>query len=212
MRQVVAIFASLFFVGASANAAESAGMPKYDAAKGKTVFTAQCAACHGADGNSASPMYPRLAGQHPEYLYKQLANFKVEPGKQKPQRENAIMNGMAAALTDEDMHNIAAYLSSVEMKPDSAKNKDTIELGQSIYRGGIAEKKVPACASCHGPTGAGIPSQYPRIGGQFAQYTDSQLVAFSQGTRHNNEAMSMIASRLSDREMKAVADYVAGLR
>jgi cbb3-type cytochrome c oxidase subunit III len=213
MRQVAILFASLFFISLGAQAAEPAkAAAKYDAAKGKEVFTQNCAACHGADGNSASPAYPKLAGQHSEYIYKQLSNFKVQPGDKKAARENAVMAGMAAMLSEEDMHNVAAYLGSETMKPGSAKDKDTIALGQKIYRGGIAEKKVPACAGCHSPNGAGIPAQYPRVGGQHAAYTEAQLMAFSQGVRNNGPMMSTIAARLSEKEMKAVADYIAGLR
>jgi cytochrome c553 len=127
-------------------------------------------------------------------------------------RDNAIMSLYASALNDQDMKDIGAYLAKQQLKPATAKNKDTIEVGQKIYRGGIAAKGVPACAGCHGPTGAGIPAQYPRIGGQYSEYTEAQLVAFRQGTRKNNSVMSTIAAQMSDAEIKAVADYVAGVR
>lgn len=212
MRHVAVLFASLIFVGFAAQASEPAKMAQYDAVKGQALYAQNCAACHGGDGNSASPLYPKLAGQHAEYLYKQLSNFKPQADGKKPLRENAVMAGFASMLSEQDMHNISAYLSVQKPKPGSAKNKDTIELGQKIYRGGIAEKKVPACAGCHSPNGAGIPAQYPRIGGQHAQYTEAQLVSFSQGVRGNSAQMATIAGRLSEKEIKAVSDYIAGLR
>ncbi|HEY1059190.1 MAG TPA: c-type cytochrome [Limnobacter sp.] len=201
-----------FLLVSAVQANEPAKAAKPDANKGKAIVEQQCAACHGADGNASAPLYPKLAGQHAEYIAKQLSNFKAQPGQDKPLRENAVMAGFAGQLSDEDMKNVAAYLSAQTMKPGVARNKDTLALGEKIYRGGIAEKKVPACAGCHSPNGAGIPAQYPRLGGQHAQYTESQLVAFREGTRHNSEQMTAIATKLSDREMKAVSDYIAGLR
>lgn len=187
--------------------AEEAKAPaKPDLKKGEAISTAVCAACHTADGSRGSPANPILAGQHPEYLAKQLAEFKS--GK----RNNAIMKGFASTLSEDDMRNVAAFYASKQAKPGFAKSKDTVTLGQQIYRGGIADKQVPACAGCHSPTGAGIPAQYPRIGGQHADYTEAQLVAFRGGARNNNAQMSVIAAKLSDKELKAVADYIAGLR
>jgi cytochrome c553 len=212
MRIASAVFASLVLAVSAAQAGETAKVAKPDLNKGKAIVEQQCAACHGADGNASANIYPKLAGQHPEYLVKQLSNFKVQPGQEKAQRENAVMAGFAAGLSDEDMRNVSAYLASQTQKPGTARNKDTLALGEKIYRGGIAEKKVPACAGCHSPNGAGIPAQYPRLGGQHAQYTEAQLVAFREGVRKNSEQMSKIAARMSDREMKAVADYIAGLR
>ena len=139
-------------------------------------------------------------------------NFKVKEGAKTPERPSAVMNAMAAPLTDEDMRNVSAYIGAQTLKPATAKNKDTVELGQRIYRGGVASKNIPACASCHAANGAGMPAQYPRIAGQFAEYTEAQLVAFRSGARHNNVAMTGVASRMSDAEIKAVADYIAGLR
>jgi len=196
-----------------ARAQDQAAPAKPDINRGQAIAAQVCASCHGADGNSAGDAYPKLAGQHPEYLVKQLKDFKTQPGAKQPARNNAIMAGMAAALSDQDMVNVAAYFSTQTPKPGYAHNKDTVPLGQKIYRGGIADKGVPACASCHGPTGQGIPSQYPRLSGQWAGYTVTQLTAFTQGpgARNNNEAMHAIASRLSDNEIKAVADYIAGL-
>ncbi|VCU69199.1 Cytochrome c4 [Pigmentiphaga humi] len=201
-------------------AADAAARPKVDAAKGEQLFTngdearniISCASCHGPGGNSPGAANPKLAGQHPEYIYKQLVNFKVKEGAKKPERVNAVMNVNAAPLTEEDMRNVSAYLGTQALKPAFAKNKDTVELGQRIFRSGIASKGVPACAACHGATGAGIPSQYPHLGGQFGEYTESQLVAFRSGERHNNTPMAEIAAKMSDAEIKAVSDYIAGLR
>ena len=190
---------------AAAFASEAKAPAKADLAKGQEKAQV-CAACHTADGSRGSPANPILQGQHPEYLVKQLTEFKA--GK----RANAVMSGMAAALTDEDMKNVAAFYASKQAKPGFAKSKDTVALGEKIYRGGIAAKQVPACAGCHSPTGAGIPSQYPRLGGQHADYAEVQLTAFRAGTRANSSQMTSIAARMSDKEIKAVADYVAGLR
>ncbi len=176
-----------------------------DLAKGEASFAA-CAACHGADGNSGSPANPKLAAQHPEYTAKQLQEFKS--GK----RANAIMSGMAAGLSPEDMKNIAAWLAQQKAKPGFAKDKQTVALGERIYRGGIADRQIPACAGCHSPNGAGVPSQYPRLAGQHAEYTASQLSGFRDGVRQNNLTMTQVAAKLNDREIKAVADYIAGLR
>lgn len=205
------LFAALMFSLSMAQAAGPVEVFKPDLAKGKEIMQ-QCAACHGADGNASAPIYPKIAGQHAEYLYKQLINFKPAKDGEKPLRENAIMAGFAAMLSEADMKNVSAYLASQKQTLSAAKNKDTLALGEKIYRGGIAEKKIPACAGCHSPNGAGIPAQYPRLGGQHAQYTESQLVAFRDGVRNNSEQMSVIAAKMSDKEMKAVSDYIAGLR
>jgi cbb3-type cytochrome c oxidase subunit III len=185
---------------------------KPDMTKGSAIAQAVCAACHGPDGNATGNAYPKLAGQHDEYLAKQLHNFKAAPGTTVPTRSNAIMSAYATALSDADIVNVAAYYASQTYKPTNAKGKDTVELGQKIWRGGIAEKGVPACAACHGPNGSGIPIQYPRLAGQWGEYNEAQLTAFKDGVRKNNPAMAAIASRLSDAEIKAVADYAAGLR
>jgi cytochrome c553 len=183
-----------------------------DANKGAQIATQVCAACHGPDGNATAVTNPKLAGQHADYLYKQLSNFKVKAGAKEAERANAIMAGFAAQLSDADMRNVSAYYESQKLKPSSAKDKELSELGLKIYRGGIAEKNVPACAGCHGAAGAGIPAQYARLGGQWSEYTESQLIAFRSGARKNNAQMMTISARLSDREMKAVSDYIAGLR
>lgn len=186
-----------------ANEAPAAAKP--DPAKGATA-SAPCQACHLADGNRGASANPILQGQHPEYIVKQLTEFKA--GK----RKNAIMNGMAAPLSEEDMKNIAAFYSGKQAKPGFAKSKDTVALGEQIYRGGIAGKQVPACAGCHGPAGLGNPAQYPRLAGQHAEYTETQMNNFRGGLRANSAQMTAIAGKLNDREIKAVSDYIAGLR
>ncbi len=205
--KTVAILLSSLLLAATASANEPAAAPaKPDLAKGGALSSQVCAACHTADGSRGSPANPILAGQHPEYLAKQLAEFKS--GK----RKNAIMGGMAAPLSEEDMRNVAAFYASKTVKPGFAKNKDTVPLGEKIWRGGIAERNVPACAACHGPTGAGIPSQYPRLAGQHGDYVEAQMVAFRSGVRSNNPVMAGVAAKMNDKEIKAVSDYVAGLR
>ena len=186
---------------------------KGDAAKGQEIAGKVCAACHGPDGNSPLSVNPSIAGQHPEYIYKQLGNFKSKDGKP-AERASAIMAGMAASLSDDDMKNVAAHFASQTSRPRNARDAELVKLGQLIYRGGIAAKSVPACASCHSPNGAGLPAQYPRVGGQHAEYTAAQLKAFRAGERKNdqNSMMRTVAAKLSDREMAAVAEYMAGLR
>lgn len=186
--------------------ASGAKATKPDLAAGEAKATTVCAACHAADGSRGLPTFPILQGQHPEYLVKQLTEFKE--GK----RKNSVMNGMAAALSPEDMRNVAAFYASKKAKEGTAKNKDLVAVGERIFRGGIAKKGVPACAACHSPNGAGIPAQYPRLAGQHADYTKTQLTTFRQGERNNSAQMSAIAANLSDKEIEALADYVAGLR
>lgn len=178
-----------------------------NAAVGEKIVTGVCAACHGADGNSVITTNPKLAQQHPEYIAKQLANFKSG------ERKNAVMSGMAATLSPEDMANVAAYFGAQKAKVGSAKTNAAGSLGEKIYRGGIASVGVPACASCHGATGAGVPVQFPRLSGQHADYVVTQLKAFYSGERANDNAkvMRMIAAKMSDAEMAAVADYIQGL-
>ncbi len=187
---------------------------KADPARGEAIYVngdaarniTACLACHGAAGNSTIAQNPKLAGQHEAYMVKQMNDFKG------PQRNNAVMTAMAKPLNDDDIRNIAAYLEQQVQKPGAAKNKDTVELGKHIYRGGIVEKNVPACAACHSPSGAGIPAQFARIGGQHQDYTAAQLTAFRSGVRKNSPQMTTIAKRLSDEEIQAVADYIAGLK
>jgi cytochrome c553 len=186
--------------------------PKVDPVAGEALYNSgdatrgvvACITCHGPKGQSAVAAWPKLSAQHAAYTVKQLKSYKDGS------RVNAIMMGMSMPLNDQDMINIATYLSQQAPSQGVAQNKDTIELGKSIYRGGIASKGVQACAGCHSPNGAGIPSQYPRQGGQWAEYSYNQLMNFNQGTRKNAQ-MNSIASKLSDQEMKAVADYMAGL-
>jgi len=184
-----------------------------DAAKAQQIAGQVCAACHAADGNSAAPANPKIAGQIPDYLQKQLADFKAQGGK-KPARVSAVMNGMVAGLSDADMKNLAAFYAGQQLKPAAAADKDLAALGQKIWRGGNAQTGVPACAGCHGPSGAGIPAQYPRLSGQFADYIAAQLKLFRDGARANdpNGMMRGVAARLSEREIRAVAEYAAGLR
>ena len=200
---LLALLASAAGTAFAAEAAPAAF--KFDPAKGEQL-SASCQGCHTADGSRGSPANPILQGQHPEYIAKQLTEFKS--GK----RKNAIMMGMAANLSEDDMKQVAAFYSSKTPKPGFARTKETVSLGEQIYRGGVLAKAVPACAGCHSPNGAGIPAQYPRLSGQHAEYAEAQLQAFRSGLRGNNVQMSTIAGKLNDREMKAVADYVAGLR
>jgi cytochrome c553 len=198
--------AGLALVAGPAGASTAAPAPfKPDVAKGQQLAAA-CMACHTADGTRGSPANPILAGQHAAYIVKQLVEFKS--GK----RKNAIMQGMAAPLSEDDMRHIAAFYASKSAKPGAAKSKDTVAQGEAIWRGGIMAKGVPACAACHGPAGSGIPAQYPRIGGQHADYTEAQMLAFRSGARGNNAQMQAIAYKMNDAEIKAVSDYVAGLR
>lgn len=191
----------------SASAADApAAAAKPDLAKGQATFSGVCIACHGADGNSALGENPSLAQQHPEYLVKQLQEFKA--GK----RASAIMQGFAGMLSDEDMKNVAWWVAGNAAKPGAAENKDLVAMGERIYRGGIPDRNIAACAACHSPNGAGIPAQYPRLSGQHAQYTATQLVAFRDGVRLNSLQMTGVAAKLNDREIKAVSDYISGLR
>ena len=200
---LVATFAGVVY------AAEPKPVKAADAARGSQLAGQVCAACHNADGNSIIASNPKLAGQHAEYLTKQLTNFK-----ENKTRKNAVMMGFSAGLSPEDMRNIAAYYSEQKPKEGTARNAATIKAGEKIYRAGIAEKGVAACAGCHGPVGSGIPAQYPRLAGQWADYTKSQLTGFRVGERANdpNGMMRGVASKMSDKEIEAVADYIAGLK
>lgn len=202
--------AALAVPAASALAAGETPAPqkaaKPDLVKGEASYAAVCAACHAADGNSTIAANPKLAQQHPEYLVKQLQEFKA--GK----RADPIMQGMAAILSEDDMRNVSWWLASKQAKEGFAKDKDLVVMGERIYRGGIQERNIAACAGCHSPNGSGIPAQYPRLSGQHADYTVKQLVDFRDGKRGNNVQMRDVAAKLNDREIKAVADYIAGLR
>ncbi|OYU28922.1 MAG: cytochrome c4 [Burkholderiales bacterium PBB2] len=198
------VLAFATFSAAQANEAKASAKP--DLAKGAAISAQVCAACHTADGSRGSPANPILQGQHPEYLAKQLTEFKAGI------RKNAVMQGMAAVVSDEDIKHVAAFYASKQAKPGFAKDKTLVELGEKIYRGGIAERSIPACAGCHSPNGAGLPAQYPRLAGQHSDYTEAQLIAFRSGARANNAQMTGVAAKLNDREIKAVSDYIAGLR
>jgi len=181
--------------------------------KAQGIAAQVCAACHAADGNSAAPANPKLAGQYPEYLQKQLGDFKAQAGK-KPLRESAIMNGMAANLSEADIKSLASFYAGQALKPAAASDKDLAAQGQKLWRGGDATAGIPACAGCHGPSGAGIPAEYPRVAGQFPDYIAAQLTAFREGKRANdpNSMMRGVAAHLTDRQIRALADYAAGLR
>ncbi|MDP1659586.1 MAG: c-type cytochrome [Methylotenera sp.] len=196
------MFSVLFSVSAQA----AADQPAAPADKTLQTVNTVCAACHGADGNSAITLNPKLAGQHPEYLVKQLAEFKS--GK----RANAVMSGMAAMLSDAEMKDVANYFANQKIKLGVAKTNGAGSLGEKIYRGGIAATKVPACAACHGPAGAGLPKQFPRLAGQHADYTLAQMRTFRTGERANAPMMMAISTKMTDAEMAAVSDYIQGLR
>lgn len=198
-----AVVAYFVLVG-SAVAAPAAETGDVTAGKAKT---AACVACHGADGNGgADPTWPKLAGQAPEYLVKQLQDFKTGA------RKNPIMNGMAAGLSPKDMQNIAAFYAAQKIKPGAAGSKELAQQGERIYRGGNAKMGVSACMSCHGPSGHGIPPRYPRVSAQTAAYTERQLLDFKSSRRANDDGiMTRIAFRMSEAEIKAVSEYMAGL-
>ena len=208
------VVASLAVSGLALAADAAHPAVKADPAKGATLFDSgdaargipACASCHGAAGNSTIATNPKIGGQIEAYVYKQLVDFTT------PARNNPIMTTYAKALTDQEKKDIAAYLATQKPGTGAARNQATVELGRKIYRGGIADKGVPACASCHGATGAGLPVRYPRIAGQHQDYAVAQLEAFKSGARSNSTEMSTIAKRLSTDEMKAVADYIAGLK
>lgn len=205
--------ATVATLSAYAPALYAQSVVKGDAAKGQEIAGKVCAACHGPDGNSPLPVNPSLAGQHAEYIVKQLGNFKSKDGKP-AERSNAIMAGNVAGLGEDDMKNVAAYYASQTPRPRSARDPELVKQGQLIYRGGIAAKSVAACASCHSPNGAGLPAQFPRVAAQHAEYTAAQLKAFRTGERKNdpNNMMRAVAGKLSDREIAAVSEYIAGLR
>src|SRR5690606_11628337 len=204
----------------------AAGPAKPDAAKGAQLYDqgdasrgiVACASCHGPAGNSSIPANPNLAAQPHEYLVKQLADFQTKEGADKPLRNGpdgnpSPMTPMAQNLTPEDMQNVAFYLTQQSLQqPATAGHEDLVELGRKIWRGGLPERNVPACAACHGANGAGIPAQYPRLAGQFPSYIEEQLKLFRSGDRGNNAVMQEIADRMSDADIKAVSDYAAGLR
>ena len=191
--------------------AQGSAAAKPDLKRGQEIASSICAACHGADGNSTIAANPNLSGQDAAYLLKQLNDY-ARPTSDKGARVNSIMTGILGSISEADRLHVAAYYAGQPHKPGAARNRDTLELGQRVFRAGVPERGVPACSGCHSPSGAGIPSQYPRLAGQHAEYTIAQLKAFHDGTRRNNLPMTQIAARLTEAEVNAVADYVAGLR
>lgn len=206
MKHYLHALSSLALAICMAPVSASPAAPKADPVQGETAAAA-CIACHTADGSRGVPAHPILQGQHKEYIAKQLAEFKA--GK----RVNAVMQGMAALVPDEATAlNIGAFYESRKTPAGAATDAALATLGQKIFRGGIADRSIPACAACHGATGAGMPAQYPRLAGQNAEYTESQLKAYRDGTRTNNAQMLGVAAKLNDKEIKALADYIAGMR
>jgi len=195
-------------VGVLATTLNTAAFAAGDAAAGKAK-SAACAACHSVDGNSSNPMWPKLAGQHPKYLAKQLKDFKT--GKS---RKDALMAGQVATLSSSDMQNLAAYFSSQKISAGKADEK-LVELGAKIYRGGNSASGVAACMSCHGPTGRGNPmANFPSLAGQHAAYLEKAINDFKSSTRSNDagKMMQNIAAKMSAKEIKAVASYIQGLK
>lgn len=205
MKQAMVMAAVVGLMAASGVNAETGA--KADPAKAQQIVNTVCIACHGADGNSPVPANPRLASQHPDYLNKQLANFKSG------ERKNAIMTGMVATLSPEDMKNLAAYFGGQKQAPAAARDKALAAQGERIYRGGVAATGVPACSGCHGPAGSGIPTMFPRLAGQHGEYIETQLKNFRTGERANDpgKMMQMVAMKMSGQDMKAVAEYISGL-
>lgn len=193
----------LVYASLSAGAETAAAAP--DPARGKQIASTVCVACHAADGNSVVPTNPVLAGQHADYIAAQLAAFKSGA------RPSPIMQGMAAGLSPEDMRNVAAWFESQKPAPHFAHDKALVERGQQIWRAGVKSVDVPACAGCHGAAGHGIPAQFPRLAGQYPDLSLGWLKAFAAGTRPN-PVMGQIAAKLSENDMKAVAEYISGLR
>jgi cytochrome c553 len=181
--------------------------------KGQQIAVQVCAACHNADGNSLIPAYPSLAGQHAEYITKQLKNFKSQDGKP-AERENPVMAAMVAPLSPGDMEALGEYYAKQTPQPRGARNESLAEEGERIYRGGNLETSLPACAGCHNPDGAGIPKNYPRLAGQHSEYVAAQLRAFRNGqrTRDLGNQMYIIATRMSEKEIQAVSEFISGLR
>ncbi|MBB5018017.1 cytochrome c553 [Chitinivorax tropicus] len=198
-----------FIIAGLAASGAAVAETKADPAKGQQIVQQVCVACHGADGNSSAPINPNLAGQHPEYLFKQLKAFK-----ENKLRKNPTMFGMTATLTEDDMRNVSAYLSQQKPKVLEGSKPDLQELGKKIYKVGNPATGLPACAACHGPKGGGMPAQFPRLGGQHAEYTITQLNAFRKGERANDpgETMRQIALKMTDKEIEAVSNYLVGLR
>jgi cytochrome c553 len=213
MKRMLLVAATLALWPATAAIAQSPAA-KPDLAKAQTIVNQVCAACHGVDGNSASPANPNLAGLPAEYITAQLTHFRAGI------RANPVMLGMASTLSPDDMVAMGAYYSKQKSKGLVARDPELVKIGQAVYRGGDPAKGIPACSSCHGPNGAGMPKNYPRLAGQHGDYTYAQLKAFKTGERGADKdgkdvqgrTMVAIASRLTDMQMKALAEYTAGLR
>jgi len=209
---LAALTSGVFGLGSQDASAQGAAKP--DLAKAKQTAETVCAACHGADGNSAVAANPNLAGQGAEYISRQLAHFKAGV------RVNPIMQPIAQQLSDADMASLGLYFSQQKPKSLAARDPQLVAAGQKLFRGGDGASGVPACAACHSPTGAGIPKNFPKVSGQYADYTYAQLKAFKSGERGNDAGgkdadgriMASIAQKLDDTQMKALADYAAGLR
>ncbi len=208
MKLVVSMVAVLAATSAFANEPATAPASKGDPKAAESIVNQVCAACHAVDGNSVAAANPKLAGLNAEYINKQLTNFKSGD------RKNAVMGGIVASLTPQDMLNLSAYYSAQQPKPGTSKDQELALLGQKIYRGGVLGAGVPACASCHGAQGKGIPVQFPRLAGQHGDYIYAQLNDFRVGKRSNDGAKMMrtIAAKMTDADMKAVASYIQGLR
>lgn len=210
MKQLLATSGFLVLASVS-QAAFAADLIGGDAEAGKSKTTA-CVACHGADGNSVNPEWPKLAGQHAGYLFEQLKIFKLPPNESP--RYNALMYGQAQALTEEDMKDIASFYAEQATQPGVA-DPQLAERGEQIYRGGIPEENVAACIACHGPAGQGnAAGNFPKVAGQHAVYTVNQLKLYAAGERRSdmNQMMRNIASNMSEDDMKAVAQYLQGLQ
>ena len=199
------IVSSLVLLMSLAGAAQAAG----DATSGQAK-AASCGGCHGMDGNSMVPTFPKLAGQGEKYIAKQIADFKANTS-----RQDAMMVGMVAALTDQDAQDIGAYYASQELASAAPADESKLTLGREVYKGGNLQTGVPACQGCHGPSGAGnAPAGYPQLAGQYAGYTLKQLNAFKDGTRANDDkkVMRQVLAKMTDAEIEAVAQYIASLK
>ena len=211
---VAAIFATALALGPISQVFAAEGATKPDLAHAKQIVDTVCAACHGADGTSVASANPNLAGQGAEYITRQLQNFKSGV------RPSAVMGALVTSLTPEDMVALGIYFAQQKPKGGTARDPALVKTGQSLFRGGVAAVGIPACSSCHSPNGAGIPKNYPRLAGQHADYGYAQLKAFKAGERGADKdgkdgqgrIMAAIAHKMTDEQMKAVADYAAGLR
>jgi cytochrome c553 len=197
--------AVIVILSSSLTVAAENSLNEFDLAAMKKIVNGLCIACHAVDGNSQLSINPKIASQHSAYLTKQLMNFKSGL------RNNAVMAGMVSNLSDKDMENLGIYFSEQKLKLSKAKSNGKGSEGEKIFRAGIKEKGVPACASCHGPSGHGIPDLYPRLNAQHSEYTLSQLNSFRLEGRPS-EIMQKISQKLTEKEMQSVSDYIQGLR